>query len=56
MTLHVFDRLFCLHCPQALHTLISLQRRYLASLEKLSTAEEDAIWQVIIAQRVEVGV
>nr|XP_046171038.1 diablo homolog, mitochondrial-like [Oncorhynchus gorbuscha] len=40
---------------KALHTLISLQRRYLASLEKLSTAEEDAIWQVIIAQRVEVG-
>ncbi|XP_071214752.1 diablo IAP-binding mitochondrial protein-like isoform X2 [Salvelinus alpinus] len=39
----------------ALHTLIALQRRYLASLEKLSTAEEDAIWQVIIAQRVEVG-
>ncbi|XP_038830268.1 diablo homolog, mitochondrial-like [Salvelinus namaycush] len=40
---------------KALHTLIALQRRYLASLEKLSTAEEDAIWQVIIAQRVEVG-
>uniref|UniRef100_A0A4W5M0D1 Direct IAP-binding protein with low pI n=1 Tax=Hucho hucho TaxID=62062 RepID=A0A4W5M0D1_9TELE len=40
---------------KALHTLIALQRRYLASLGKLSTAEEDAIWQVIIGQRVEVG-
>uniref|UniRef100_A0A3P9AM12 Direct IAP-binding protein with low pI n=2 Tax=Esox lucius TaxID=8010 RepID=A0A3P9AM12_ESOLU len=40
---------------KAIHTLIALQRRYMASLGKLSTAEEDAIWQVIIGQRVEVG-
>ncbi|KAL0973180.1 hypothetical protein UPYG_G00199980 [Umbra pygmaea] len=40
---------------KAIHTLIALQRRYLASLGKLSTAEEDAIWQLIIGQRVEVG-
>lgn len=40
---------------KALHTLIALQRRYLASLGKLTPAEEDSIWQVIIGQRVEVG-
>ncbi|XP_047248486.1 diablo IAP-binding mitochondrial protein-like [Girardinichthys multiradiatus] len=40
---------------KAVHTLIALQRRYLASLGKLSPAEEDAIWQVIISQRAEVN-
>lgn len=40
---------------KALHTLIALQRRYLSSLGKLTPAEEDSIWQVIIGQRVEVG-
>lgn len=40
---------------QAVHTLIALQRRYLASLGKLTPAEEDAIWQVIIGQRMEVN-
>ncbi|KAL2096008.1 hypothetical protein ACEWY4_008156 [Coilia grayii] len=40
---------------KALHTLIALQRRYLASIGKLTLAEEDSIWQVIIGQRVEVG-
>ncbi|XP_024298613.1 diablo, IAP-binding mitochondrial protein a [Oncorhynchus tshawytscha] len=40
---------------KALHTLIALQRRYLASLGKLSSVEQDAIWQVIVGQRVEVG-
>ncbi|KAM6961113.1 diablo, IAP-binding mitochondrial protein a [Aplochiton taeniatus] len=39
---------------KALHTLIALQRRYLSSLGKLTPAEEDSIWQVIIGQRVEV--
>lgn len=39
---------------QALHTLIALQRRYLDSIGKLTPAEEDSIWQVIIGQRVEV--
>merc|ERR1712168_720440 len=36
---------------KAVHTLIALQRRFLASLGKLTPAEEDSIWQVIIAQR-----
>ncbi|KAJ7995605.1 hypothetical protein DPEC_G00246320 [Dallia pectoralis] len=40
---------------KSIHTLIALQRRYLASLGKRSTTEEDSIWQVIIGQRVEVG-
>ncbi|XP_076137715.1 diablo, IAP-binding mitochondrial protein a [Alosa pseudoharengus] len=40
---------------KTLHTLIALQRRYLASLGKMTPAEEDSIWQVIIGQRVEVG-
>ncbi|XP_062408732.1 diablo, IAP-binding mitochondrial protein a [Sardina pilchardus] len=40
---------------KALHTLIALQRRYLATIGKITPAEEDSIWQVIIAQRVEVG-
>ncbi|XP_070685712.1 diablo IAP-binding mitochondrial protein-like [Pempheris klunzingeri] len=40
---------------KAVHTLIALQRRYLASLGKLTPAEEDTIWQVIIGQRAEVN-
>ncbi|KAI5611170.1 diablo, IAP-binding mitochondrial protein a, partial [Silurus asotus] len=40
---------------KALHTLIALQKRYLASIGKLTPAEEDSIWQVLIGQRVEVG-
>ncbi|KAG7243102.1 hypothetical protein INR49_016477 [Caranx melampygus] len=40
---------------KAVHTLIALQRRYLTSLGKLSPAEEDSIWQVIIGQRAEVN-
>ncbi|XP_034024243.1 diablo homolog, mitochondrial-like isoform X2 [Thalassophryne amazonica] len=40
---------------KAVHTLIALQRRYLASLGKLTSAEEDSIWQVIIGQRAEVS-
>ncbi|XP_028320499.1 diablo homolog, mitochondrial-like [Gouania willdenowi] len=39
---------------KAVHTLIALQRRYLTSLGKLSPAEEDSIWQVIISQRAKV--
>ncbi|XP_041851686.1 diablo homolog, mitochondrial-like [Melanotaenia boesemani] len=39
---------------KAVHTLIALQRRYLASLGKLTPAEEDAVWQVIIGQRAKV--
>ncbi|XP_041796703.1 diablo homolog, mitochondrial-like [Chelmon rostratus] len=40
---------------KAVHTLIALQRRYLDSLGKLTPAEEDTIWQVIISQRAEVN-
>lgn len=42
-------------CQQAVHTLIAVQRRYLESLGKLSPAEEDTIWQLIIGQRAEVS-
>lgn len=40
---------------QAVHTLIALQKRYLDSLEKLTPAEEDSVWQVIIGQRAKVS-
>ncbi|KAM8768275.1 diablo IAP-binding mitochondrial protein-like [Acanthopagrus schlegelii] len=40
---------------KAVHTLISLQKRYLDSLGRLSPAEEDTIWQVIIGQRAQVN-
>ncbi|KAG5837562.1 diablo, IAP-binding mitochondrial protein a isoform X1 [Anguilla anguilla] len=40
---------------KALHTLIALQKRYMNSMGKITPAEEDSIWQVIIGQRVEVG-
>uniref|UniRef100_A0AAQ6IRK8 Direct IAP-binding protein with low pI n=1 Tax=Anabas testudineus TaxID=64144 RepID=A0AAQ6IRK8_ANATE len=40
---------------KAVHTLIALQKRYLASLGKLTPAEEDSIWQVIIGQRAQVN-
>ncbi|XP_051534654.1 diablo IAP-binding mitochondrial protein-like [Myxocyprinus asiaticus] len=40
---------------KALHTLIALQKQYISSIGKLTLAEEDSIWQVIIGQRVEVG-
>ncbi|KAJ0063564.1 hypothetical protein NL108_003888, partial [Boleophthalmus pectinirostris] len=39
----------------AVHTLIALQQRYLDSVGKLSPADEDAIWQVIITQRAEIN-
>ncbi|XP_041653277.1 diablo homolog, mitochondrial-like [Cheilinus undulatus] len=40
---------------KAVHTLIALQRRYLDSLGKLTPAEEDTIWQVIIGQRAQIS-
>ncbi|AWO98747.1 putative diablo -like mitochondrial-like isoform 2 [Scophthalmus maximus] len=40
---------------KAVHTLVALQRRHLNSLGKLSPAEEDSVWQVIIRQRAEVN-
>ncbi|KAF7653280.1 hypothetical protein LDENG_00085270 [Lucifuga dentata] len=39
---------------KAVHTLVALQRRYLASLGKLTPAEEDSVWQVMIGQRAQV--
>jgi len=50
-TLAVVDALT--EYSKAVHTLVALQRRYLASLGKLTPAEEDSIWQVIIGQRAE---
>ncbi|XP_036414931.1 diablo, IAP-binding mitochondrial protein a isoform X1 [Colossoma macropomum] len=52
-TLALVDALTCY--SKALHTLIALQKRYLDSIGKLTPAEEDSIWQVIIGQRVEVS-
>ncbi|XP_061684222.1 diablo IAP-binding mitochondrial protein-like [Syngnathoides biaculeatus] len=40
---------------KAVQTLITLQKRYLASLGKLSQVEEDSIWQVMIGQRAELN-
>ncbi|XP_059186648.1 diablo, IAP-binding mitochondrial protein a [Centropristis striata] len=40
---------------KAVHTLIALQRRYLDSLGRLTSAEENTIWQVIIGQRSEIS-
>ncbi|XP_061733326.1 diablo IAP-binding mitochondrial protein-like [Nerophis ophidion] len=40
---------------KAVHTLIALQKHYLASLGKLSQTEEDSIWQVMIGQRAKVN-
>ncbi|GAA6236461.1 diablo homolog, mitochondrial-like isoform X1 [Lates japonicus] len=40
---------------KAVHTRIALQRRYLASLGKLSPAEEDSLQQAINGQRAEVS-
>ncbi|XP_047451093.1 diablo IAP-binding mitochondrial protein-like [Mugil cephalus] len=40
---------------KAVHTLVALHRQYLDSLGKLTPAQEDSIWQVIIGQRVQVG-
>lgn len=42
-------------CLQAVHTLVALQKRYVASIGKLTPAEEDSIWQVIIGQRAQVS-
>uniref|UniRef100_A0A8C6T6K2 Direct IAP-binding protein with low pI n=1 Tax=Neogobius melanostomus TaxID=47308 RepID=A0A8C6T6K2_9GOBI len=40
---------------KAVHTLIGLHRRYLDSLGKWSSAEEDSVWQVIIGQRAQIN-
>ncbi|XP_066556032.1 diablo, IAP-binding mitochondrial protein a isoform X2 [Amia ocellicauda] len=40
---------------KAVHTLIALQKRYNSAIGKLTPAEEDAIWQVIIGARVEMN-
>ncbi|XP_040902289.1 diablo, IAP-binding mitochondrial protein a isoform X2 [Toxotes jaculatrix] len=41
---------------KAVHTRIALQRRYLASLGKLTPAEEDSLLQAINGQRAEVSI
>lgn len=38
---------------KAVHTRIALQRQYLASLGKLSPAEDDSLWKLINSQRAE---
>ncbi|XP_077578714.1 diablo IAP-binding mitochondrial protein-like [Stigmatopora nigra] len=40
---------------KAVHTLVALQTRYLASLGKLSQSEEESIWQVMVGQRAKIG-
>ncbi|XP_049582327.1 diablo IAP-binding mitochondrial protein isoform X2 [Syngnathus scovelli] len=40
---------------KAVHTLVALQKRYLASLGSLSQTEEEDIWQVMIGQRAKVS-
>ncbi|KAF5898420.1 diablo, mitochondrial-like, partial [Clarias magur] len=38
---------------KTVHTLVSLHKRYVASINKLSPADEDRVWQVILRQREE---
>lgn len=38
---------------KAVHTLISLHRRYVVNINRLNPADESAIWQVILNQREE---
>uniref|UniRef100_A0A4W5LR58 Uncharacterized protein n=1 Tax=Hucho hucho TaxID=62062 RepID=A0A4W5LR58_9TELE len=38
-----------------IHTLVNLYRHYVAAASKLTPAEEDSVWQVIVLQRQEVG-
>ncbi|XP_004075354.1 diablo homolog, mitochondrial [Oryzias latipes] len=40
---------------KAVYTLVSLQKRYLDALGKLTQAEEDSVWQAIIGQRAKVN-
>ncbi|XP_051933684.1 diablo IAP-binding mitochondrial protein-like isoform X1 [Hippocampus zosterae] len=40
---------------KAVHALLALQKRYLASLGRLSQTEEESIWQVMIGQRAQVS-
>ncbi|KAK7131193.1 hypothetical protein R3I94_016353 [Phoxinus phoxinus] len=39
---------------KAINSLVTLHKRYVASISKLTPAEENAIWQVILGQRQEV--
>ncbi|XP_016133180.1 diablo, IAP-binding mitochondrial protein b [Sinocyclocheilus grahami] len=39
---------------KAINSLVTIHKRYGASISKLTSAEEDAIWQVILRQRQEV--
>lgn len=46
----------CIFSLQAVHTLISLHRRYVVNINRLNPADESAIWQVILNQREEVTI
>ncbi|XP_051955459.1 diablo IAP-binding mitochondrial protein-like [Xyrauchen texanus] len=39
---------------KAINNLVTLHKQYVASISKLTPAEEDAVWQVILLQRQEV--
>ncbi|XP_016332700.1 diablo homolog, mitochondrial-like [Sinocyclocheilus anshuiensis] len=39
---------------KAINSIVTIHKRYVASMSKLTSAEEDAIWQVILRQRQEV--
>lgn len=49
---HYYHYYFCL--LQAINSLVTLHKQYVASISKLSPAEEEAIWQVVLRQRQEV--
>nr|XP_055035934.1 diablo, IAP-binding mitochondrial protein b [Misgurnus anguillicaudatus] len=51
-TLALLDSLTCY--TKVINNLVTLHKQYVASIKKLSPADEDAIWQVILRQRQEV--
>ncbi|CAB1316291.1 unnamed protein product [Coregonus sp. 'balchen'] len=40
---------------KTIHTLMTIHKHYVASVSKLTPAEEDSVWQVIVRQRQEVS-
>ncbi|KAJ8402287.1 hypothetical protein AAFF_G00371520 [Aldrovandia affinis] len=40
---------------KAVHMLLALQKRYVTSVTKLNSMEEEAVWQIIVRQRAEVS-
>lgn len=51
-TLALLDSFTCY--VKAINSLVTLHKQYVASISKLSPAEEEAIWQVILQQRQEI--